>query len=285
MSVAVGIDVAKEVHWAAVKVAETGKVIASHKVDNTPADIGDPIDEISSAANGHGPVTVGVDVLGGIASLLVAMLVAAEITVVHVSGLAVNRARRGTVGGEHKSDPKDAAVIADQVRMHDNLRPVLPDRDIDVELRLLTVRRRELVEDQPRRANRIRDLLTSIHPGLDRVVNVTTKTGLHLLTRYVTPTQIRTAGRRRILKHLSKVPYVAHTRLEALATAVVDSARDQQITVPGEAMAAELIGELAGEALHGRDQLIRIDERIEALLHTHTLTRPSSAACRGWGRR
>jgi hypothetical protein len=31
--------------------------------------------------------------------------------------LAVNRARRATTGGEHKSDPKDAAVIADQVRV------------------------------------------------------------------------------------------------------------------------------------------------------------------------
>src|SRR3546814_5025757 len=89
------------------------------------------------------------------------MLIEAELTVVHVPGLAVNRARRGTVGGEHKSDPKDARVIADQVRMRDDLRQVTAMREDDVELRLLVGRRSEIVADQTRRAARLRDLLRS----------------------------------------------------------------------------------------------------------------------------
>ena len=73
-------------------------------------------------------------------------------TVVHVPGLAVNRARRGTVGGEHKSDPKDARVIADQVRMRPRHRGRSNRmRDDDVELRLLVGRRSEIVADQTRR--------------------------------------------------------------------------------------------------------------------------------------
>lgn len=269
MAVAVGIDIAKELHWAAIKVAETGKLLASHKVDNTPAEIAALIEEIRSAETEYGLATVGVDILGGIAALTQAMLLDTGLSVVHVPGLAVNRARRATTGGENKSDPKDAAVIADQVRIREDLRPVTTGRDVDIELRLLVGRRSEIVTDQTRRVTRLRDMLTSIHPGLERVTDPTTKTGLHLLTRYVTPAEIRTAGHRRVLAHLRKLSHVRDTAIEALATAAVTAAQAQRVAVPGESVAAELIRALAVETLSGREQLKTIDARIESVLHNH----------------
>lgn len=269
MAVAVGIDIAKEVHWAAIKIAETGKLLTSHKVDNTPAEIAELIAEISCAQAEHGPATVGIDILGGIAALTEAMLLDAGLSVVHVPGLAVNRARRATTGGENKSDPKDAAVIADQVRIREDLRSITTGREIDIELRLLVGRRSEIVADQTRRATRLRDMLTSIHPGLERVTDPTTKTGLHLLTRYITPAEIRAAGYRRLSAHLRKLNHVREAAIEALATAALASAKAQRITVPGESVAAELIRGLAAEALHGREQLKTIDTRIETILHNH----------------
>src|SRR3546814_16731300 len=110
MTVAVGIDVAKDIHWIEVKVAETGTVLTSHAVENTPAAIAGMIDEVHAAETVHGPARVGIDLLGGIAGLLEAMLIEAELTVVHVPGLAVNRARRGTVGGEHKRADRKSVV-------------------------------------------------------------------------------------------------------------------------------------------------------------------------------
>lgn len=269
MAIAVGIDIAKQVHWACLKVAETGQLLASHKVDNTPADIADLIDEIAAAAAEHGTATVGIDILGGIAALTEAMLLQAKITLVHVPGLAVNRARRATVGGEHKSDPKDAAVIADQIRMREDLRPVTAARELDVDLRLLVGRRSEIVADQTRRAARLRDLLVSIHPGLERVIDVTGKAGLHLLTRYVTPAEIRAAGRRRITAHLRRAGHLRETTMTTLTDAAVAAAQAQRLTVPGEAVAAELIRALATEMLTAREQLKVIDERIEAALADH----------------
>jgi Transposase len=221
MPVAVGIDVAKETHWAVIKVAGTGQLLASHPVSNIPDAIAELTAEIHAAEAEHGPATAGIDVLGGIAALAEAMLLAEGLRVVHVPGLAVNRARQGTTGGEHKSDPKDAAVIADLVRMRDDLRVLEPARDVDVELRLLTSRRSEIVADQTRRASRIRDLLVSIHPGLERVTDVTTKTRLWLLTRYVTPAEIRRAGRARLLAHLRRAGRVKTTTIEALAGAAL----------------------------------------------------------------
>lgn len=269
MPVVVGIDVAKEVHWAAIKVRETGKVLVSRKVENTPAGLAELITEIRAAEAEHGPAVVGIDILGGIAALLETMLLEAELAVVHVPGLAVNRARRGTTGGEHKSDPKDAAVIADQVRMRDDLRPVTPGRELDVQLRLFVGRRSEIVADQTRRATRIRDLLVSIHPGLERVVDVTTKLGLHLLTRYATPHQIRAAGRRRLTAHLRKASHVKESSIEKLADTALTAAHAQHVAVPGEAVTAEIIHALATEALTGRDQLKTIDTRILEILDRH----------------
>jgi transposase len=267
--VAVGVDVAKETHWAVIKVAATGKVLASHAVDNRPEAIAELIAGIRAAQAEHGQARVGIDILGGIAALLEAMLLAEGLTVVHVPGLAVNRARRATTGGEHKSDPKDAAVIADQVRMRDDLRVLEPSREIDVELRLLAGRRSDIVADQTRRAQRIRDLLVSVFPGLERVVDVTGKAGLHLLTRYVTPAEIRRAGKARLTAHLNRAGRIKDTTIGALTEAAMAAAQAQRITVPGEAVAAGLIRSLAAEALTGRDQLAAIDKQIAEVLARH----------------
>ena len=221
MPLAVGIDVAKQTHWAQIKVTGTGEVLASHPVDNSPQAIAALIAEIGTAEADHGPATVGIDILGGIAALAEAMLLASGLRVVHVPGLAVNRARRGTTGGEHKSDPKDAAVIADQIRMRADLPVITAMRDDDVALRLLTGRRAEIVAGQTRRAARLRELLVSIFPGLERVTDVTTKTGLHLLTRYVTAAEIRRAGRVRLVAWLARAGQVKRTTTETLAGAAV----------------------------------------------------------------
>lgn len=269
MPVAVGVDVAKNFHWAEIKVADTGQVLTSRRVDNDPAAIADLIEERSPRPR---PSTVrprGLDVLGGIAGLAQAMLLEAGLRCVHVPGLAVNRARRATTGGERKSDPKDAKVIADQVRMRDDLRPVEQSRGVDAELRLLVARRRDLVADQTRRAGRMRDLLTSMHPGLERVADVTSKTGLWLLTRYVTPGEVRRAGRTRLVVYLHRAGRVKTSTVEALAEAALAAARAQRVAVPGEATAADLVRELATEALAERDKLARVDQQIHAVLDRH----------------
>jgi hypothetical protein len=153
--------------------------------------------------------------------------------------------------------------------MRDDLRRVERMREDDVELRLLVGRRSEIVTDQTRRAARLRDLLGSIFPGLERIVDVTTKTGLWLLTRYVTPAEIRTAGRRRLITHLGKVGRVKDTTIHAITDAALAVAHAQTIAVPGEAVAADPIRGPANEALTGRDHLATIDKRIAAVLARH----------------
>ena len=147
MRISVGIDIAKEVHWVTAIDAE-GVVRLDRKLENTPAAIAALVDELAALG---GTVRIGLDVVGGIAGLAEAMLAEAGFALVHVPGLAVNRARQGTVGGENKSDPRDARVIADQVRTRRDLRPIEPATELDLEIRLLVGRRRDLVDAQTQR--------------------------------------------------------------------------------------------------------------------------------------
>ncbi len=263
MRISVGIDIAKEVHWVTAIDAD-GVVRIDRKLANTPAEIAQLIAELAALGD---VARIGLDVIGGIAGLAEAMLAEAGFALVHVPGLAVNRARQGTTGGENKSDPRDARTIADQVRTRADLRPIEPAGEIDLEIRLLVSRRRDLVDAQTQRLARLHDLLVSIFPGLERALDLTTKGPLHLLTRYVTPGELRAAGKKRLVRHLQAAGGLP--KVEALAERALMAAAEQTVAVPAERMTACLIRELATEALASRTRLIELDRELEALLQRH----------------
>ena len=269
MHICVGIDAAKQTHWAYAVDAD-GRVVLDCAVENSPAAIDAFVDALHALG---GDLVIGIDVVGSFVRFPEAVLLAEGFALVHTPGLAVNRAGQGFAGGERKSDPKDARTIAELVRTRD-LRPVLPDDDTLVALRLKIARRRDLVQDQTRCLNRLRGLLCGIHPGLERTLDVTCKGPLVLLTGYVTPTEIRRAGKRRIIAHLVKTRSLRNP--DDLAERALKAAKDQRIAVPGEAVTAELIRELACEALQTRDRIARLERDLEALLDNH----PDSALIR-----
>lgn len=273
MDVAVGIDVAKEFHWAVATRLdpESGKAVnvLNRRVDNNPVAIGAFLDELSAGVEPGETVHVGIDIVGGIARLLEVMLLGAGLEVVHVPGLAVKTARRATRGGEHKSDPRDARVIADQVRTRDDLRALTLLSETDAALALLVGRRRELVIDQTRRLTRLRDLLCSIHPGLERVIDPTHKIDLALLARYVTPAEIRRAGKTRIANYLRRTGRHTRTVLERLVDDAVAAAQQQHVTVPGEATASVIVKDLAAEAIAARDNIAAIEAQLAEVLANH----------------
>lgn len=263
MRISVGIDIAKDIHWVTA-IDNDGMVHLDRKVDNTPAAIAAMIDELTALG---GSVRIGIDIVGGIAGFAEAMLAEAGFVLLHVPGLAVNRARQGTVGGENKSDPRDARTIADQLRTRTDLRAIESAAEVDLEIRLLVGRRRDLVEAQTQRLGRLHDLLAGIFPGLERNLDLTTKGPLQLLTRYVTPAELRDAGRKRIVRHLKAGGAIP--RVEALADIVLAAAAEQTIAVPAERMTARLIRELATEALAAKTRLTELDRELEALLQSH----------------
>ena len=263
MRISVGVDIAKEIHWVTAIDAD-GVVRIDRKLLNTPSDIAALADELTAL---HGAVRIGLDVIGGIAGLAEAMLAQAGFALVHVPGIAVNRARQGTVGGENKSDPRDARTIADQVRTRVDQRRIEPATEIELEIRLLVGRRGDLVQAQTQRLSRMHDLLVGIFPGLEACLDLKTKGPLHLLTRYVTHSELRAAGKKRLVRHLQAASGLPN--VDALANRALAAAAEQTIVAPAERMTARLIRELAAEALVSRARLVELDRELEALLELH----------------
>lgn len=177
----VGFDVGKAFHWVCV-LNEEGEVVLSRKVEATERDLEACCEELAAFGD-PSERKVGIDLLGGPATLLEVILLGNGERVFHLSGMAVNRARDG-YRGENKSDAKDARVIADQLRMHWTSLQELHLRDeASTELRALVSHRRSLVEDQARLITRLRALLLEVFPGLEAALDLRTDRALLAVTR------------------------------------------------------------------------------------------------------
>jgi transposase len=264
LHISAGIDVAKDVHWICA-IDQDARVLIDWAFDNTQEAVDKLVADLRRLPSGE--LTIGLDVMGSFAAFLQAALLAEGFSLVHVPGIAVNRARIGFAGGETKSDPRDARVIAEQVRTRPGLRAIHPDEETTIGLRLLVGRRRDLVQDQTRRLSRLHQLLASIHPGLERALDLTAKAPLVLLARFVTPREIAAAGRGKIVRHLKRTPNLRQP--QRLADIALAAAQAQRTVVPGEAAVAALVRELASEALAVRNRLAAIDKELEALVSRH----------------
>ncbi|MDP9479594.1 MAG: IS110 family transposase [Actinomycetota bacterium] len=141
----VGFDVGKAFHWLCVLDGE-GDVVLSKRVEASEERIEEALSEISGVGTPDERV-VGIDILGGPATLLEALLLARGERVCYLPGTVVNRARDAYAGGERKSDPGDAFVIADQVRMRwRSLSEVHPKSEDLEEVRVLVGHRADLVQ-------------------------------------------------------------------------------------------------------------------------------------------
>jgi transposase len=261
---AIGMDVAKDAHWVVVLTA-AGDVVWEQAVPND----GPALEAMLAAVRRVGEGRVwGVDVVGGLATLATAVLVAAGEAVVYVPGVVVNRARDALPGGEAKSDPRDARVIAEQVHRRGDWRRLLPDAETVAALRVLVGRRRDVVTQQTRRLAQLRELLLTVHPELERRLEVTTQAALVLLTRYVTPGELRRVGRQRVGQAL-RARGIPAARAAALATTALECAQRQRLALPAEAVTAAVCKELAAEALAARARLAQLEQQLAEVLAAH----------------
>lgn len=65
--------------------------------------------------------------------------------------------------------------------------------------------------------------------------------------RYVTPSEIRRAGKTRIANYLRGTGQYARSALEALVDTAVAAAGQQRLSIPGENTAAAIVKDLAAE--------------------------------------
>jgi transposase len=258
----VGIDVGKTHHWACMVDAE-GKTVSSIKVANDEADIVALITDAGSQAT---QLVWAIDIIGAPSALLLALLARADQSVRYASGRVV-AAMSGAYAGEGKTDAKDAYVIAETARLRRDLSVVDTGTDLVRELAVLTGHRADLIADRVRMINRLRDLMTSVFPSLERAFDYSSHKGaLILLTGYTTPDRIRRIGQTRLAGWLRNRRVRGSADVAARA---ITAAKAQTVVLPGQELTATIITELATAILSLDDRLKALDAQIEDTFAQH----------------
>jgi transposase len=207
-----------------------------------------------------------VDIIGAPSALLLAVLSQAGQHVRYASGRLV-AAMSGAYAGEGKTDPKDAYVIAETARIRRNLPVIGHKSDLVCNLGLLTAHRADLIADRVRMINRLRDVLTSVFPALEREFDYSScKGALVLLTGYACPARMRRTGEARLASWLRQRRVRGYAGVAAKAVA---AAQAQRITLPGQDIAADIIAELARNLLALDQRVTELDTQIAAMFAEH----------------
>ena len=259
----VGIDVGKAAHHACA-VDEAGKTVFSGPVPNGQAAIEAMIVRADAAA---AEVVWALDMTSGVAGLLLAVLVDGRREVRYVPGRLVNR-MSGAFAGEGKSDAKDAKTIAETARLRNDLTLIRRPDEVVADLQVLTTVRADLMADWVRGVNRLRALLASIFPALERSFDYSARSPLVLLTGYQTPAAVRRAGVDGVAGYLREHGAWAKG-IPAMAAAAVAAAGEQSIAVPTEAVTAPLIARLAAELLGLDRQIKDLDQQLTDRFEEH----------------
>ena len=257
-----GIDIGKTHHWICAVDAD-GRPLLSVKVANVEADLVAVLAKVNALAD---QVRWAVDILGAPSALILALLSRAGSAVFYASGRVVNTMSTAFTG-EGKTDAKDAYVIAQTVRLRRDLPVVDTVTDLTRELALLTAHRADLIADRVRMINRLRDVLTSVFPTLERAFDYSSHKGaLVLLTEYASPQRLRRLGEARLSQWLRR----RHVRDSAgVAARALAAAGGQDTELPGQQVAEMIIAELAGSILQLDQRVKGLDQQIAATFHQH----------------
>ncbi|HET9125566.1 MAG TPA: IS110 family transposase [Solirubrobacteraceae bacterium] len=239
ISVWIGLDVGKADHHATVVDAE-GQIVFDRAVRNDQS----AIERLLDAAGDQAALVI--DQPGSIGALAVAVARRRGIPVAYVPGLVMRRASE-LYPGEAKTDRRDSFVIADTARIHRaRVHWLAEGEDVLEQLRVLGGYDDDLAHDRTRAANRLRDMLLQASPAVERVLGdrLEHPAVRALLQRYPTPSAMRAAGPRRMLRIVTpRAPRMGQRLIDELQAALAA----QTVVVPAEATIGRVISDLAVE--------------------------------------
>ena len=261
----IGVDVGKSNHHA-VAIDRTGKKVLDRAL---------PQDEkklraIIKAVAGKGTVLLVVDQPSTIGALPVAVAQSEGILVGYIPGLAMRRIA-DLHPGEAKTDARDAAIIAEAARsLPHTLRSIIVADEQAAELSMLCGFDDDLAKQATATSNRIRGLLTQVHPALERVVgkHLDHPAMAELLMKYPSPEKLRKAGLNRVTTLLSRH---APRAGKGWAVEVFAALDEQTVVVAGTGAAAIVLPQLATmlkQLRTSREQLLR---KVESLVEANPL--------------
>lgn len=262
----VGLDVGKE-HHHATALNSAGKRLHDKALPQDES----ALREVFTKLTDHGSVLVIVDQSATIGALPVTVARAMGIEVAYLPGLAMRRIA-DLHPGNAKTDARDAYIIAEAGRtMPHALRRVGGDDDLIADLAVIVGFDDDLAGEVNRVSNRIRGLLTQIHPALERAIgsNITHPAVLALLSKYGGPTGLAEAGKRRLTTTTKALAPRMHTRL---VEAIIKALTEQTVTVPGTRAAELVLPQLAAQLQGLLAQRAQTANQVEEALDAHPLS-------------
>ena len=265
VEVFLGVDVGKGEHHA-VALDRAGKKLYDKALPNDETKMRAVIDQLTA----HGTMLFVVDQPATIGALPVAVAQAAGVTVGYLPGLAMRRIA-DLHPGEAKTDARDAAIIAEAARTMPHTPRSIEVADEQVaELSMLCGFDDDLAKQVTATSNRLRGLLTQIHPGLERVLGprLDHPAVLELIRTWPTPATLRAAGRKRVATRLKKL---APRMYDRLTGDIFDALDQQTVVVVGTNAAAVVLPQLAGMLADLRASRDTLHTQVEAIVEAHPL--------------
>lgn len=265
VTVFLGLDVGKGEHHACA-LDRDGKRLHDKPLPQDQA----KLIELFTQLGQHGPVLVVVDQPASIGALPVTVARAAGAQVAYLPGLAMRRIA-DLHPGSAKTDAKDAFVIAEAARtLPLALRRVDTSDEALANLEVIVGYDDDLAGEVTRISNRIRGLLTQIHPALERVLGpkVTHPAAQELLIRFGGPTGLAKASPAQLNRAIAKHAPRSHARL---VTAVKDALGQQTLVVPGTTAAERVLPKLATTLRSLLADRAQAGKDLEEMLDDHPL--------------
>jgi transposase len=260
-----GLDVGKSEHHA-VGLDPAGLRLHDAPLPNTEPKLRAMFDKLAT----HGPILVVVDQPATIGALPVTVARACGHDVAYLPGLAMRRIA-DLYPGNAKTDARDAFIIADAARtLPHALRRIDAGDEALAELDVLVGYDDDLAAEATRISNRIRGLLTGIHPALERVLGpkATHPAVLEILISCGGPTALRTTSRRKLTAIATKHAPRMGAKLVDDIVAALD---EQTVIVPGTNAADTVLPRLAESLKTVLAQRKTVAAEVEEILDAHPL--------------
>lgn len=226
---------------------------------------------LTALAAKHEQLLVVVDQPKTIGALVFAVAQQLGIAVAYLPGLTMRRVA-DLHPGQAKTDARDAYIIADTARtMPHTLRGITVADEHIAELSMLCGFDDDLAAQLTGVRNRLRGLLTQIHPALERVVGprLAHPAVVDMLSRYPTPAALHEAGRSRVRTRLKKL---APRMAARLADEIFVALAEQTTIVAGTNTAGHIISRLAAQLAQLTEQRADIEAEILTVVDAHPLT-------------
>ena len=267
----VGIDIGSRVHRAAIE-GPDGQILDEFDVQHTERGFADFFARIETQEHRLDvPVRIAMEGFNGHARPLDALILARQYPLLNVNNLKLARFKE-IFPGPAKSDPIDARKILELFHLQahlpmakDVLQPIGVPPIENQQLKRLTRRRRQLVNEKTRVVNRLQSDLQAVSPGLVTITgDVDNRWFLHFLTCRDDLTQLARMQHRGLLK----IQGVGRVYAEAIKAWQCQATFATDVDLVGE-----MIIEDATAILALMDRIAKLDARIEATSKSSEMAR------------